>query len=80
VTDLERICGWFIIVRAAAYEVCTGHRSVLIDAVGFGMLSALVGFVVSFYLDLPTGACIVIISAAIFALAALYGSVRNRAN
>jgi ABC-type Mn2+/Zn2+ transport system permease subunit len=41
------------------------------------MLSAMIGFVVSFYLDLPTGACIVIVSAAIFALAGLYGAIRG---
>jgi manganese/iron transport system permease protein len=62
---------------AAAYQICTGHRSVVIAATVFGMLSALIGFVVSFYLDLPTGACIVITSAAIFALAALYRSIRG---
>lgn len=62
---------------AAAYQICTGHRSVVIAATVFGMLSALIGFMVSFYLDLPTGACIVLVSAAIFALAALYRAIRG---
>jgi manganese/iron transport system permease protein len=62
---------------AAAYQICTGHRSVVIAATVFGMLSALIGFMASFYLDLPTGACIVLVSAAIFALAALYRAIRG---
>jgi len=55
---------------AAAYQICTGHRSVVLAATVFGMASALTGFLVSYYLDLPTGACIVIVSAGIFAAAA----------
>ncbi|MFC1780681.1 metal ABC transporter permease [Planctomycetota bacterium] len=57
---------------AAAYQVCTGYRSVIITSTFFGMLSALAGFLVSFYSNLPTGACIVIVSVAIFALATGY--------
>jgi type IV secretory pathway TrbD component len=63
---------------AAAYQICTGHRSVVTVATLFGMLSALVGLVVAFYLNLRTGACIVLVSAAILALAALYRAIRGR--
>ena len=57
---------------AAAYQVCKGYVPVIITSAVFGMISALAGFLVSFYLDLPAGACIVIVSVAIFALATLY--------
>jgi manganese/iron transport system permease protein len=60
---------------AAAYQICRGHKQVVIAATFFGMLSALLGFLVSYYLDLPTGACIVIISTVIFGVAALYRAV-----
>jgi len=63
---------------AAAYQICTGHRSVVIAATFFGMASAVVGFLVSYYLDLPTGACIVIVSAVIFAVSALYRMFRGK--
>ena len=63
---------------AAAYQICTGHRSVVIAATFFGMASAVVGFLVSYYLDLPTGACIVIVSAVIFAVSALYRTFRSK--
>lgn len=60
---------------AAAYQVFKGHRAVVIGSTLFGMASALIGFLISYYLDLPTGACIVIVSASIFGLAALWRSL-----
>ena len=63
---------------AAAYQICTGHRSVVVAATFFGMASAIVGFLVSYYLDLPTGACIVIVSAVVFAVSALYRTFRGK--
>lgn len=57
---------------AAAYQICRGHRAVICVSTAFGALSAVGGFIASYYLDLPTGACIVLASALIFALAALY--------
>lgn len=63
---------------AAAYQICTGHEAVVFTATIFGMLSALAGFLVSYYFNLPTGACIVIVSATIFAGSAAYRAVRGR--
>ncbi len=63
---------------AAAYQICTGYRSVIFAATIFGAISALVGFLVSFYLNLPTGACIVIVSALIFAASAIYRLLRHK--
>ncbi len=57
---------------AAAYQLCTGHRSVVVTATSFGVFSAVAGFMVSFWFDLPTGACIVLVSTLIFALSAAY--------
>jgi len=57
---------------AAAYQICRGHRAVVITSTTFGVLSATGGFVASYYLNLPTGACIVLTSTALFALAAAY--------
>jgi manganese/iron transport system permease protein len=57
---------------AAAYQVCRGHKSVVITSTLLGALSAVVGFLFSFYIGLPTGACIVIVSTAAFGIAALY--------
>lgn len=63
---------------AAAYQICRGHKSVVFTATLLGMLSAISGFMVSFYFNLPTGACIVIVSVVIFAVSVLYRVVRGR--
>ncbi len=65
---------------AAAYQICTGHKSVIVAATLFGTASAVIGFLVSYYLDLPTGACIVIVSAIIFAASASYRALRCQRN
>ena len=63
---------------AAAYQICTGYSSVIITSAFFGMISTLAGFLISFYLNLPTGACIVIVSVLIFVLATIYKNIAKR--
>jgi manganese/iron transport system permease protein len=63
---------------AAAYQLCRGHRLVVLVSTLFGVLSTAIGFLVSFYFDLPTGACIVIASTAIFGMAVAVHRVRAR--
>ena len=65
---------------AAAYQVCRGHRSVVITATLLGAFTAVAGFLISFYLELPTGACIVILSTIIFAIAAVYRRLSGKAD
>ncbi len=65
---------------AAAYQVCRGHRAVIVTSTLFGALSAIGGFMFSYWYDLPTGACIVLTSTAIFALAAAYRALTARAD
>ena len=57
---------------AAAYQICQGHRAVLVTSVALGIVSALGGFLCSYYLNLPTGACTVLVSTILFALATSY--------
>jgi ABC-type Mn2+/Zn2+ transport system permease subunit len=63
---------------AAAYQVCKGYVPVMITSAVFGIISTLSGFLFSFYLNLPTGACIVIVSVALFALSTLYKNIIGR--
>lgn len=74
--NLEMIGGLMIFSlitnpAAAAYQICKGHRAVVAVSILLGMASAVGGFLVSFYTNLPTGACIVLLSTLIFAAAAL---------
>jgi len=59
----------------AALQVCRSYASALVAAVFLGAVSALGGFVVSYHLNLPTGACIVLFSSALFAGAVFYRHV-----
>ncbi|HNS20546.1 MAG TPA: metal ABC transporter permease [Sedimentisphaerales bacterium] len=63
---------------AAAYQICRGHRAVLFASTAFGVLSTVGGFLVSYYLNLPTGACIVLASTLLFALSAGYRAFSGR--
>jgi manganese/iron transport system permease protein len=65
---------------AAAYQICRGHRAVIFTSTLFGALSAVGGFAFSYWFNLPTGACIVLASALVFALAAAYRALTARAD
>lgn len=65
---------------AAAYQICRGHRAVVAVSTGFGVASAVGGFVFSYYFNLPTGACTVLASTAFFAAAATYRTLAGRAD
>jgi len=57
---------------AAAFQVARGHRSAVALAAAIGAASGLVGFLVSWRINTPTGASIVLASVAAFALASAY--------
>jgi manganese/iron transport system permease protein len=57
---------------AAAYQVCQGHRTVVVTSTVLGLVSAVGGLLCSYYLNLPTGACTVLVSTILFALAVGY--------
>jgi manganese/iron transport system permease protein len=63
---------------AAAYQICRGHRAVVLAATAFGVLSAVGGFVISYYLNLPTGACTVLASTLLFAAAIAVRTLTTR--
>jgi manganese/iron transport system permease protein len=62
---------------AAAYQLFKGYTTVAVGAAMLGMFTAVSGFLVSFYFDLPTGACIVVVSSLIFAAAAGIRKIRE---
>lgn len=65
---------------AAAYQICRGHRSVVLASTAFGVISAVGGFVCSYYFNLPTGACTVLASTLLFASAVAYRTLAGRAD
>jgi len=61
-----------LITNPAAYQVCRGHRAIIVVSMVLGVLSTAGGILASYYLDLPTGACIVLVSTALFAASVGY--------
>jgi manganese/iron transport system permease protein len=62
---------------ATAYLLTDDFDRMLPIAVGVGLVSALLGTIASFHLDGATGACIVLVQAAIFVLAFLFAPKRG---
>lgn len=65
---------------ASAYQLCTGHRWVVITSIALGVATTIIGFIVSYFFDLPTGACIVIVSTLIFGVSVTYRRILNNWN
>ncbi len=63
---------------AAAYQICSSYKSVVIVSVFFGVLSAVGGLFMSLQFNLPTGAAVVLTSTAIFILCAGYSRLTAR--
>lgn len=62
---------------AAAFQLVKGARRAMILAVIFGAISGLGGFLLSAVTDLPSGAVIVLVSALLVALAAVWARLRS---
>lgn len=54
---------------AGAYQICRGYKAVVLTSMLLGLLSTTLGFGMSYFMNLPTGACTVIVSTLIFLLA-----------
>lgn len=62
---------------AAAYQLTYSLKRMLLIAVAFGIISCWAGLAISYTLDTPSGASIVITSSAIFGLATLFSPKRK---
>ena len=62
---------------AAAYQLTYSMKRMFLLSAGFGILSGLIGLLMSYLLDIPSGATIVITSSAIFGIATLLSPKRK---
>jgi ABC-type Mn2+/Zn2+ transport system permease subunit len=67
-----------IIPATAAYQLTYSYRALFFLSILFGNVSCLLGLVLSYYFDLPSGATIVLTAAALFFLALLFSPKRRR--
>ena len=62
---------------AAAYQLTYNMKTMFLLAAAFGVLSGWLGLAISYVLDVPSGATIVITSSLVFALAAVFSPKRR---
>ena len=83
VVGLLLVSALMVVPVATAQQLTRSFRATLLAAMGLGVLSALSGVVLSFYVDVPPGASIVVIALGGFVIAATAGAAvtqRRRRN
>jgi manganese/iron transport system permease protein len=65
---------------ATAYELAQGMRATRLLALGTGLASTLGGFWISYGLNLPTGACIVLVASLLYLAAVAIGRMQRYGN
>ena len=71
------IFGLILNPAAAAYQLTYSLKRMLLIAIAFGVISCWAGLAVSYFLDIPAGASIVIISSVIFGVATAFSPKRK---
>lgn len=70
------ISGLIIFPSLSAMRICKSYRGVTVFSVIISVLCFIIGLTVTFYLPVPTGACIVVTNLAAFLICAVAGKVR----
>ena len=70
------VSGLIIFPAVTALQLSRGFKATLLAAMACGIISVTAGITISFCLDLPTGAAIVIVNFILFAAAFVYGRLR----
>lgn len=71
------ISSLIIFPSLSSMRVCKSYRAVTITSVSISVVSFLLGIITTFYIDIPTGASIVVANAVCFVICALIGAVKN---
>ncbi len=78
VVGIVLVSALLVIPAAAAYEVSTHYKTVVIVAIGVGLSSTLMGLYLSYRFSTASGATIVLLAAAVFLLFFTLRLLRNR--
>ena len=71
------ISGLIIFPSLSAMRICKSYRGVTVFSVIISVLCFITGLTVTFYLPVPTGACIVVTNLAAFLICAVIGKIRS---
>jgi zinc transport system permease protein len=75
VVGIMLVSALLILPAVTALQVAKGFKGAMLISILVAIVSVLVGITLSFFLDLPAGATIVMINAAIFAMALFYKKI-----
>ena len=73
------ISGLVIFPSLSAMRICKSYRGVTLTSVFISVICFIIGLFVTFYVPVPTGACIVVTNLAAFLICALAGKIRTAA-
>lgn len=70
------ISGLVIFPSLSAMRICKSYRGVTVFSVIISIICFIIGLTVTFYLPVPTGACIVVVNSAAFIICSIAGKIR----
>lgn len=73
------ISGLIIFPSLSAMRICKSYRGVTVFSVAISVLCFIIGLFITFYLPVPTGACIVVTNLAAFIICTLVGKITSSA-
>lgn len=73
------ISGLIIFPSLSAMRICKSYRGVTVFSVAISVLCFIIGLFITFYLPVPTGACIVVTNLAAFLICTLIGKITSSA-
>lgn len=74
------ISGLIIFPSLSAMRICKSYRGVTVFSVIISVVCFITGLTVTFYLPVPTGACIVVTNLAAFLICAIIGKIRSHSS
>jgi len=76
VVGIVLIAAFLVIPAATGRLLSSSFRTMTICSIVFGMSSAIIGLIISYYLDVPSGATIILFQALLFFIAMIINSIR----
>ncbi len=73
------ISGLIIFPSLSAMRICKSYRGVTVFSVAISVFCFIIGLLITFYLPVPTGACIVVTNLAAFLICTLIGKITSSA-
>lgn len=78
ITGIILASAMLVLPVAAAYEIFSNYRQIIIAAIIIGIFSNMAGLILAYLLNWPAGATIVLLAALIFALSFVFASRRKK--